>query len=501
MIAPRKPRVVAAVVVAAPLLALACASIVGIDPPHDRPADAGGTDGGGLDATVDATLPSNDASPTDNDTGTPPDTGANPPLPDASEDAGCAPPPDATKGAFVNATGGQDGPQCGTAQAPCATIQQGILRAQALAVANVFVAQGNYFGPIALVKGITVQGGFAASGGTWSALCAPQAIDAVVVSGSNQDSVTVTAQNLGGAAALDTLTVLSKPAASVTSGETVYGIVAQGTTTTLALNNVIVRIAAGGSGTPGAPGAAGGVAADDGGCGAGTGAPGTAGGAGTEAPVGMFVDGGYVWSAGSVGQTGNAGGNGTAGGAGLCPPDVTACYCGPGIKCTVGQPGVCGENGLSGCGGPGGTGGTPGGGGGSSVAVLVSGATLTGTGGIVQASNGGAGGGGGDGGAGGTPTEGAHGASGTCETTCSCVPSFCCIPGGPVGYDGGSAGGQGGAGGAGGQGAGGAGGWSCAYAVLADASVAWAGTKLLFGDAGSGGAPNGPSGQAQEKCP
>ena len=74
------------------------------------------------------------------------------------------------------------------------------------------------------------------------------------------------------------------------------------------------------------------------------------------------------------------------------------------------------------------------------------------------------------------------------------MPSFCCVPSNPVALEGGAPGGAGGTGGVGGLGGGGAGGWSCAYTSVQDASVTWNGTRLLVGEAGAGGPPNGVGG-------
>ncbi len=474
-------------------LAVACSTLVGIDEPRERTEDAGR---GSVDAWVgDALTVGDSESPVETDAGSPP------PETDAGDASfGCSPPPDDTMGVFVDGTAGHDAVDCGTRQAACATIEQGVLRAQALSKALVYVAAGAYFGPVTLVAGVTIQGGWAAQGTTWTAVCPPQSQGAVTITGSPQAAATILAQDVGGTAQLQTLTVLSKSASSVAPGETVYGIQATGSTTKLILQDVVIEAAGGAEGAAGTMGASGSPASmiADGGCGAGNGSGGGTGAPGTPASVGAFGASGYASTTGAVGGEGASGHGGSAGAAGQCA--ATTCYCGPSTSSTCPTP-YCGAAGTAGCGGGGGAGGAPGGGGGSSIPIFVAGATVTGTGGLIQAGNGGPGGPGGPGGSGGPGAGGAAGAASTCETECNCVPSFCCVPSNPVALEGGAPGGTGGTGGVGGQGGGGAGGWSCAYTSVQDASVTWNGTRLLVGEAGAGGPPNGVGGVAQERCP
>jgi hypothetical protein len=473
----------------------ACAAIAGIDTPKDRPeGDAGPK------TTNDVWA--DDASPIRTDDGGSTDDGG-PTMPiEAGPDAmsGCGGPPDGTMGVFVDGTNGHDTVDCGGSTTACATLGAALLRAQALLKPFLYVAAGTYFGPVSLVPGVTVQGGWSAQGGTWSGVCPPQTTSAVTIAGSAQSAAAVLAQDLGGVATLDTLTVFSKAATDLAPGDTAYGIIATGTTTQLVLKNVVVQSAQGAAGAPGDAGAMGDPAptdagVPDGGC-VGNGATGMPGNAGPAADAGGFVKTGYVWSPGGTGETGASGHGGTPGGTGDCTS--TTCYYGPGFKWP--SP-YCGGSGTAGCGGGGGGGGLPGGGGGSSIPIYVAGATVTGTGGLVQAGNGGSGGVGGAGGPGASGAPGAAGATGTCNTTCSCGPSFCCYPGSPEPLDGGAAGGSGGKGGKGGQGAGGPGGWSCAYVAIGDASVTLTGTRIVVGQGGAGGSPNGVAGTAAERCP
>jgi hypothetical protein len=481
-------------------LAVACSTLVGIDEPRERVADDAGR--GAVDAWVgDAFTPAETSTTITDDAAI--DSGSVPETDAGDAGVGCAPPPDDTMGVFVDGSAGHDATDCGTRQAACATIEQGVLRAQAVSKSLVYVAAGAYFGPVELVAGVTIQGGWAAQGTTWTAVCPPQSQGAVTISGSAQASATIVAQDVGGTAQLQTLTVLSKSSGNAAPGETVYGIMATGSTTKLVLQDVIVEAASGPEGAGGTMGPAGdpapsGAAVPEAGCASGNGGTGTAGGFGMPAPAGSFTPSGYASSPGAAGAGGAGGHGGSAGTAGQCA--TTTCYCGPSTSSTCPTP-YCGAAGSAGCGGGGGNGGTAGGGGGSSIPLFVAGATVIGSGGLLQAGNGGSGGAGGPGGPGGAGAGGAPGTATTCETACNCVPSFCCVPSDPVTLEGGAPGGMGGTGGAGGQGGGGTGGWSCAYASVQDASVTWNGTRLIVGEAGAGGPPNGVAGVAQERCP
>jgi hypothetical protein len=412
--------------------------------------------------------------------------------------------PDESVGVFVDATSGADLLGCGTRQSPCLTIKAGISSAQAASKGTVYVAAGSYFGPVALAAGIRIQGGWTSQ---WTPVCTLP-YSAVTITGTASGPATVSAVNLGGTGTLDTLTVLSKLSTEVDAGETVYGILAEGSTTSLVLNDVVVQTAAGGAGSAGAVGSVGVLpVTPDGGCTSGTGAVGALGVPGAATAAGAFSASGYVSTPGGTGGTGAIGSGGTAGGSGVCAPPG-ACDClevgtsGPHeVTC---DPSPCAGDGYSGCGGGGGGGGAPGGGGGSSIGVFISGATVSATGGLLQSGNGGAGGPGGAGGTGSVGSAGTPGSSGICDTSCTeGQSSTICIPDDPETLAGGSPGGTGGTGGAGGPGAGGAGGSSCAYVVVggSDAGVMWVGTRFVEGQAGSGGSPNGPAGVAKDQCP
>jgi hypothetical protein len=350
----------------------------------------------------------------------------------------------------------------------------------------VYVAAGHYLGPVVLQPGITVQGGWTAQ---WQPVCPPNESAAVTIVGIADSAYAVLAQDL----------VQSKSTPEAIPGESIYAVVAVGTSTSLELNDVVVVAADAPAGRPGDAGGST-VASSwgDGGCISGSGTDGDAGAAGEAPFLGQFTaDGGYVAPLGGSGAAGDPGSGGTPGGSGFCTFQTCDCASQDGACPSP----SCGSSGLPGCGGTGGVGGDPGGGGGSSVALYISGAAVVARGGIVSAGNGGAGGAGGQGAAGAFGSVGQVGSQQGCsESMCSESGVMPCDASVDSALGGGVEGGVGGAGGAGGTGAGGAGGWSCAYVSLGS-SPEWIGTHFLWGDAGAGGSPNGPPGRAEEQCP
>lgn len=472
------------------------------------PAEDTGTvedSGSGQDsATVDAP----------EDTATPEEAG-----PDASTDAGldgaadaasdansCATQvPDTTNGVFVAPTG-IDATHCGVSpSAPCLTVQAGLDSASSQGRTIVYVAAGTYTESISLYPHVTLQGGWNDSGGVWTPICpgpdAGTASGAVTIQAPSTSDVTVSATSLGGTATLSTLTVASIPQSQVAPGQSLYGIIATGSNTTLALDDVVAQIASGG---PGGGGAAGTMPAGaTGTCTPGTGVVGGPGSPGTGSDGGAFSSGGYAAGAGGPGTTGSPGSNGVTGGMGVCATCVTAaCISGSCGAATSAK--TCGSSGLSGCGGAGGGLGTGGGGGGSSIVLYVWDAQVSVSGTTLTAGAGGNGGNGGAGADGGTGSAGAKGVpAGSCDTTLSGNCILGCNAGTPVFLDAGTTGGAGAAGGAGGQGGGGAGGWSCAYYVGGAATVdtSFGGNTFTPGMLGSGGVPGGADGTAKDRCP
>ena len=512
----------------------ACASLVGVQDGVLEEAGADGTTEAALaetgadvttDAASEATSDATTARDAAVDSATTPDApaaedtgaaeagledsgvGAEATAPDASE-AGCAGRVvDPTVGVFV-APGGSTAPNCGlTQEAPCGTIQSGLNTANANGAHNiVYVAAGTYIESITLYANVTVQGGWNESGdgGTWTPACsdagAPSSGSVTIVAPTTTN-VTVTAADLGGTATLSTLTIASKAQGAVQPGESIYGIIATGTSTTVVLDDVMAQIAGGGAGMNGSPGLS--MPAATGSCVAGSGADGGLGPVGTGSNGGTFSATGYVAGNGTTGpDAGVPGGNGVAGGNAVCA-NCAVSACG-GTNCSVSTTKTCGENGLSGCGGAGGGAGAGAGGGGSSIVVYVYDATVNCNESILAAGPGGDGGIGGPGGAGGAGSAGSKGTSaGSCPTNGSTgLCTFGCSTSASVFLDGGSAGGAGGTGGAGGQGGGGAGGSSCTYFAGGLSGVfSSSSCTLTYSTPGSGGALGGASGFAQPRCP
>jgi hypothetical protein len=405
---------------------------------------------------------------------------------------------DAVHGVFV-APGGTNGAGCGTTtSSPCQSITAGIATAATatggVARNIVYVSAGVYTEKITLVGGVTVRGGWHASGATWTFDCGPAPESQVIVQAPPTSNGTVVANgNDGMTATLSTLTVLSKAAAN--PGESLYGIFATGANTLLALTDVVVTMQAGGAGQAGTIGAPG--VAPPASCSVSDGTTNADGNVGTAGTVGTFSSTGFTARTGATGGAGAAGDNGTSGGPGM---SASVSVCGP-DPCTNGQANCVGGAGANGCGGGGGLGGSGGTGGGSSVAIFAYDATVTVIAGGLQAGNGGSGGAGGAGGAGAAGSSGATGVPSVCaQSACSDSGALSCTPlGMDVTGPGGLAGGPGGQGGAGGQGGGGAGGDSYVIVTggMATSRLALlASPALTPGVPGPGGSSNGPSGTA-----
>jgi hypothetical protein len=426
-------------------------------------------------------------------------------LPDAADvpaDAGidappCTPPvhPEDAKGVFV-ATNGADGNDCGSRTAPCRTIATALTRATAQKLDIVFIAKGEYDEHVKLAAGKQLVGGWLVDGttDTWNKACGDNAPLIVTIRARTENTV-IDAIDLQGTAKLADLNVQSRTGQAA-PGESLYGVFATGSTTVLAIDNVVVDVGNGGDGANGKTGDAGVsgapcIAVGDGGSGA-PGPGGTGGGAGT------FDQNGYAAGSGTDGTQGTAGLNGVTGALGTCV-DCGACAIPAAGVCGFTINGIqnCGGRGQPGCGGGGGAQGGGATGGGSSIAVYCYNASVTITGGKYNAGNGGGGGAGGPGGGGAPGTAGAKGTTGIdCTGTCNMIGDpVNCTPVLQHG-DGGLAGGSGGAGGAGGAGGGGAGGWSVALLQGGTGIVTANNATLKHGNAGKGGtgAPDGGTG-------
>jgi len=407
-----------------------------------------------------------------------------------------------TAGIFVAPSGG-DVSSCGTRTNPCQTITYSVAAAKASTSKTTLylAAQGTgvYAESIMLDAPITIEGGWSDTGGTWTPICDATTSTAVTIQGVTNTTITAT---FSGAATLRDVQVVSNTTAA--PGGTLYGIFAQGSSTNLTLDQVVVTVGSGGAGINGTDGTIG-ASATDAGCVANDGVPGGTGTVGGGAAAGTFTSAGYVATNGGDAGTGNAGDNGSGGGSGACATCDTFSGSCP-SSCGFGSAYQCAGNGVSGCGAQGGTGGTFGTGGGASIAVFVWDAQVTVFGGTFTSGNGGNGGPGGAGGDGGAPTSGIGGSALGCPTSLSnpqCAFSHCTgILNASYTLDGGSAGGSGGAGGQGGQGGGGSGGDSFAIITGGDGGVALNGNPTLaHGDGGTGAAANGTNGAAADRFP
>ena len=398
----------------------------------------------------------------------------------------------ATTGAYVQAGSGHAAGSCGTAMAPCETLQAGVDFAKQQGLTMVYVADGTYAESIVISSAMTIQGAWTFAGGTWSRDCPPNSASTKIAAPSGSLYAVGTGAS---PVVLDTLSISNDGPAG--AGQTLYGVlVASGQTAQLV--DVAVDVKAGGAGGTGSTGAnAGSTPAT---CSASPSTPlvGTTGGAGTGAPAGTYGAMGYGAGFAASGIPGGPGGNGTA-----APAPTPA----PGYACHLvsSTPFLCdsvplsstGTAGTNGCGGLGSNGGWGGFGGGSSIGVYAWGATVTmvGSPGQITVANGGKGGDGGGPGAVGMGSAGSAGQKATQPTCASCNTSSCMTTGCNIYGAAGAVGGTGANGGPGGQGGGGSGGDSYCYVTGSGGSVTttWPAGFCTFGSGGLGGNQGGSS--------
>jgi hypothetical protein len=404
---------------------------------------------------------------------------------------------------FVDQISGSDSADCGAIAQPCATVQQGIVRAAGIKP-NVYVAAGTYVESVELIRGIRVEGAWEIVEGSWRPLCGAGADTAVTVQAPPDQDKTVVASDLEGSATLAQLAVLSK--ATADWGESLYGVFAVGESTKLTLDHVEVAVAAAGDGQqPPTP-----VDRLDGspdGCSPGNGTNGPAQtGHGSGASRGTFTEDGYHPGNGLDGPAGNPGQNGAAPDrGGECYTECGQCPSASSSTCAA-LSNACGTDGKAGCAGGAGAGGGGGRGGGSSIALYVWDASVEVIGGSLEAGDAGHGSEGGDPGAGGLGVPGVPGVDATCNGGCSissrlegCYTVFSCATAGTGIGRGGPRGGTGGDGSSGGRGGGGAGGFSYAVYASGDASLRLTdidSDDLRYGAAGVSLGGNGAPGKS-----
>ncbi len=436
----------------AALLPMSCASLAGIDEPILRgpPETSVDEDGSSDDANgsgdespeddwadADGTVTSEDAGDADATVGESPD--ALQPADEALEtelsavfEAGAMDGSDSStgdpclvrqvddaRGLYVAPTGFDDA-TCGTTRGiPCRTIGVGIGRALATGRPSLYVAAGTYIESIAVQASLSLEGSWiiSTSGGTWTPACGGDAGLATTLRAPSDGGATVIADAIGGTASLSWLEIDSKSSSDVAPGESVYGVMATGSTTSLALEHVTILVAGGGDGVAGQQGSPGADAAP-GACGseAGSTNPGLNDG-GDAYAGGQFGPGGYVPANGASGAIGMPGAAGSADDFGACSNGCGMCD--PSCTLVLDDDASCGGSGRAGCGGGGGGGGEGGTGGGSSVAIYVWNAAVTCSFCSLITGSGGMGGAGGPGADGGEPSEGQPGLSVDCVNSCT----------------------------------------------------------------------------------
>ena len=466
--------------VAAGALAIACASVLGVEDGILDPAVLG----------ADASLPDGGA-----DTAVPISEAGGPDVV-VLVDAGVDCPSEQAKestGIFVS-TSGVTTASCGSKLQPCATLALGVGRAKAVpGITTVYVDSGSYAETLSLtgIGGLLIQGGWDDVGGVWRRQCTPTRASSAKIVG--QGGIGVSATGMVGLTTLDTLSIEVGLTGAVPS-QSLYGVLASGATSWVKL--VDVGIAVGNAGNGGA-GAKGGGGANGANCTGTGGAPGPGGGTAGPAGGGGFTANGYTAPAGGAGAGGGAG-VGTAGGGGTTVTCITSCTLADGgAACDQTTSDVRGQNGSGGCGGGPGAGGGGGGPGGSSFAIYVWDGQVNLVRGAAAVGNAGTGGAGGGGGAGGAGVAGSAGADAPpCPTQCLLGAGPACATANASTPTGGNGGAKGGLGGAGGGGGGASGGY--AYAIFTNPSgiATVDGTTLGHGTAGAGGggAPAGKSG-------
>ena len=380
-------------------------------------------------------------------------------------------------------------------QTPCSSIQAGIVAALAHGQKTIYVDQGTYPEQLTLSAGIAVRGAWSRANG-WTPICDDTRLTATKLQPPTGTDRSIIAINLGGSASLEAIDVEGQTPAQ--PGQSLYGIFASGSTTTLSLTDVSVLVPAGGSGRAGTDGAPGVMAgAPD--CGHGVAAPAGATAATAAPSAGARVEYSAAGATSSAASSGTIGGNGQSGlpGTEVCGDAVT---CSPdkpeGVNCAANPTDACGSA-AGGCGGTAGGVGTGGGGGGSSIALYAFDAQVVILRGQLIASVGGSGGNGGAAGAaGGATNAGGAGSVRGC-TACNGSATACACGTMAVVASYPAATGNGTPGAVGVPGAGGAGGDSFGFYANA-ANVTYDQTSLSMPAAASGGmgSPAGPAGMS-----
>jgi hypothetical protein len=359
---------------------------------------------------------------------------------------------DESRAIFVAKTGLDSNP--GTRSLPKLTVQAGI-NAASSTKPHVYVSVGTYDGPVTLVNGISVFGGYNATS-NW----ARSAANVVTIRNTTVASgriIAVSGTDITSATKLAYLTIQSGSTTAL--GVSSYGLYCNNCDGLTLYTDTIIggSAGAGANGSNGAPGANGFVGQPGGGGSCDSNDPGGAGGPGGVSTCGRT--GGAGGKGGDYGANdgamGSSGAGGTSGGtAGQGGGDGCNVVCGSCNPVTAGGKGTDGTGGAAGTNGGGGSGGA--------VVASFFAANAGGNGGVGSGGNGGGGGGGGG------------GQGGNCHND------------GPG--NGGGGGGAGGCGGAFGTGGSGGGSSFAVFLVGTSASMRIENCALTSGNGGNGGA-------------
>ena len=210
---------------------IGCAAVLGFEDATDL-REAGAPDRVSIDATTAAAA--NAGVDAGVDLGVDEAAPPMPPPPAPAVNPCDASSADPEAGIFV-APSGTNAAGCGSASAPCAGVQVGIVRAQSTGKTVVFLGPGTYSEWVTLPAGVTLAGGWTPQ---WTAATQADAAGATIAPASHD--VALLADAIDGGARVCRLTIASEPASAVQRGESVYGVFVRGPSTSVELDDVVV---------------------------------------------------------------------------------------------------------------------------------------------------------------------------------------------------------------------------------------------------------------------